>query len=43
MENVVLEREHGVPRTLSCVLYCIESESEQIIRKIRLNIKDNNN
>ena len=35
VENVVLEREHGVPRTLSCVLYCIESEFEQIIPKIR--------
>ena len=42
MENVVLEREHGVPRTLSCVLYCIESEFEQIIRKTSLSIKDNN-
>ena len=49
MEKVVLEREHGgcdailCLTYLNCVLYCMEGEFEQVITKIHLSIKDNNN
>ena len=46
MERVELKREHGdrdaISCLLPCVLYCMEGEFEQVITKIRLNIKDNN-
>ena len=47
MEKVVLERERGgqdaISWPLPSVLYCLEGEFGQIITKIRLSIKDNNN
>ena len=47
VEKVVLERERGGQDAISWplpgVLYCLEGEFEQIITKIRLSIKDNNN
>ena len=47
MEKNVLEREHrgqdAIACLLPCILYCMEGESSQIIAKIRLSIKDNNN
>ena len=43
----MLEREQGgrdfILCLLPCVLYCMEGEFEQIITKIRLSIKGNNN
>ena len=47
MEKIVLERKHGggdaISCLLPCVLYCMEGEFEEIITKIRLSFKDNNN
>ena len=47
MEKVALERKHGgrdaISCLLLCVLYCMEGEFEEIITKIRLSVKDNNN
>ena len=47
VEKVVLERERGGQDAISWplpgVLYCLEGEFEQIITKILLSIKDNNN
>ena len=47
MEKVVLERKHSgrdaISCLLPCVLYCMDCEFEQIVRKIRLSVKDKNN
>ena len=46
VEKGVLKKEQGgrdvISCLLSCVLYCMEGEFEQIITKIRLSIKGNN-
>ena len=43
----MVERKHGgrdaISCLLPCVLYCMEGEFEQVIMKLRLIIKDNNN
>ena len=46
-EKVVVGRKHGgrdaISCLLPCVLYCMEGEFEQVIMKLRLIIKYNNN
>ena len=48
MEKVVLEKEAWRPRChlvspSLCIIYSMEGEFEQIITKLRLSVKDNNN